>query len=344
VRLRAARELVARAIRSEQSTATIRRRLLELALNPAKPEANRATALLATTQLADDSTRQAWGKLPESEIEGLRRLAIDAIGDYPPQDKEAVQKQAEAMQYAHGGSRDPLTIRAVHLTLGKLAAAGSESAAEWSFEGTSVTFGPRLSPYVFDGHVRALELAPGAAKELMLGNLFVAIDFDITEFDERQRIKAFVVATAEAMRTRELADFLDALLRGEEDYLAKMESPLEARLIAAYQNVLTVPPIDADAVAEWIEKHPGGPAEVELAALETLSLVGTTKADAVPKLAASLLERPDTAKEVARRLISGRIGRALAPQVATALRQHAAMDQTGETAKLLEQVAKQASP
>jgi hypothetical protein len=144
-----------------------------------------------------------------------------------------------------------------------------------------------------------------------------------------------VVATAEAMRTRELAGFLDALLHGEEDLLVKMEAPLEARLIAAYQNVQVDPPIQADAVAEWLAKHPGGPVEVEIAAMETLSLVGTTKGDFAAALADRLLAAPDTTVALARRLLAGRLGASLRPQVIQALRRHAARDLSGEAARLL---------
>jgi hypothetical protein len=141
------------------------------------------------------------------------------------------------------------------------------------------------------------------------------------------------------MRTRELADFLDALLRGEGDFLAKLEAPLEARLIAAYQNVLTVPPINADSVAEWIEKHPGGPVEVDLAALETLSLVGTKKPDAIKKLAASLLQNPENAPLLAKSLLAGKLGRALQPQIVEALRPAAESEPSGEAAGLLRQLS-----
>jgi hypothetical protein len=176
---------------------------------------------------------------------------------------------------------------------------------------------------------------------LILGNLDVALNLPITEPQERQRIKQFVVATAEAMRTRELSTFLDALLRGEEDLLVKMEAPLEARLIAAYRNVLVDPPINADAVLQWLGKHPGGPVEVELAALETASLVGTTKPDALTALAERLLAKPATAALVARRLLSGNIDRALLPKVLGALRRHAANDPTGELTKLIQDLGKE---
>jgi hypothetical protein len=183
-------------------------------------------------------------------------------------------------------------------------------------------------------------MVPGAAKELMLGNLDVAINLDVGEPQERQRIKEFVTLTAEALRTRELADFLDALLRGEEDLFVKIEAPLEARLIACYQKVLTDPPINADAVIEWLEKHPGGPPEVEIVALETLSIVGTTKIDAMNTLADRLLTRPATTITLAQRLKSGHLDRKLLPRVTAALQRHAPTDDTGEAKKWLMELKK----
>jgi glucose/arabinose dehydrogenase len=339
IRRRAAQQLVARARRDEKQAKAIRERLIERMLDESKSIPDRASVVQAASQLADGAVREALLKLLNAESNELRVVAAEAIGNAPPTDMEELANVSDNVQYALGQARDPGLKRALHLTLGKLAAAGSTTAAEWGFEGTSVTWGPNMSPYVFDGHVRALELAPGAAKELMLGNLDVALNLDIVEFQERQRIKEFVTATAEAMRTRELADFLDALLRGEGDFLAKLEGPLEARLIAAYQNVLTIPPVNADAVAEWIEKHPDGPVEVELAALETLSLVGTTKPDAVKNLAASLLKTPENAPLLAKSLLAGKLGGALQPQIVGALRPAAESEPGGEAAGLLRQLS-----
>jgi hypothetical protein len=175
----------------------------------------------------------------------------------------------------------------------------------------------------------------------MIGNLDVALNLPEADPQERHRIKNFVVVTAEAMRTKELSDFLDALLRGEDDLFVKIEAPLEVRLIATYRNVKADPPINADALVEWIEKHPGGPAEVEIAALETISHVGTTMADALQKLAERLLVKPKNAAVIARRLRSGHVAASLRLQVIAALRQHAPHDKTGEMTKLLKELEKQ---
>jgi hypothetical protein len=240
-----------------------------------------------------------------------------------PKDREQLLEVAEAVKSALSTTRDADAEAALRLALGRLAAAGVEDAAEWGFESMSVTHGPKTPRKVFESHVQALEMVPGAAKELMIGNLDVALNFPDADPKERQRLKDFVTLTAEAMRTRELSDFLDALFLGDDDLFVKIEAPIEARLIACYQHVKADPPINADAVVTWLDKHPGGPFEVELAALETISLVGTTKTDAASKLAERLLAKPDNAIAVAKKLISGRVARSLLPQVKEALKRHA---------------------
>jgi hypothetical protein len=251
------------------------------------------------------------------------RRAAEQVALSPPQKREDLLATAEAVKAALGTTRDAVAEQALRLALGTLAAAGVEDAAEWGFESMSVTHSKKTPPEVFASHVRALEMVPGAAKELMIGNIDVALNFPDADPKERERLKEFVTRTAEAMRTRELARFLDELLTGEDNLFVKMEAPLEARLIRCYQNVKADPPIKADAVVAWLDKHPGGPADVEVAALETISLLGATKADAAPKLAERLLAQPDSAVAIAQGLIAGRINRSLLPQVKQALQRHA---------------------
>ena len=100
------------------------------------------------------------------------------------------------------------------------------------------------------------------------------------------------------MRTRELAKFLDDMLKSELDIFAKLDAPLEQRLIATYRNVEVDPPIHCDALLEWIEKHPGGPAVVDVAALETIVAVGTTKPKVAEQLAVRLLETPEESHRI----------------------------------------------
>src|SRR5207245_5343783 len=131
----------------------------------------------------------------------LVRLAAEAISDCLPKEREELNTAAEHVERALGLATNPATERALRLTLGKLAAAGVEDAAEWGFESMSVTHRPKTPSEVFDAHVRALEMVPGAAKELMIGNLDVAVNFPDAELKERQRLKEFVTLTTEAMRS-----------------------------------------------------------------------------------------------------------------------------------------------
>jgi hypothetical protein len=284
----------------------------------------------ADAQEAKALDREALVRMLMGDDPRRIREAAEAVQKSPPKDKEELSKLADAVKSALSSTRDSKAEVALRLALGKLAAAGAKDAADWSletvewgFESMSVTHRPSTPPEVFDAHVIALEMVPGAAKELMIGNLEVALNFPDAELKERQRLKEFVTLTAEAMRTRELADFLNELLTSDDDLFVKIEAPLEARLIACYQRVKAAEPINADAVVQWLEKHPGSPPEVEIAALETLSLVGTTKPDAVSNLADRLLAKPETAVVVARRLIAGHLDKGLAPRIKAALAKYA---------------------
>lgn len=255
---------------------------------------------------------------------GLVCHAAAAIQKEPPQMREELLAVAEAVKAALSATTNAAVERELRLALGKLAAAGVEDAAEWGFESMSVTHNAKTPKDVFEAHVSALEMVPDAARELMIGNLDVALNFPDAEPQERQRLKEFVVLTAEGMRTRELGTFLDALLLGDDDLFVKLEAPLEARLIACYQKVQSDPPSNADAVLTWLEKHPGGPVEVEIVALETVLRVGTTKTDSLNKLTERLLEKPANALTLAKRLLAGNIDRSLLPQVREAVRRHSA--------------------
>jgi hypothetical protein len=114
----------------------------------------------------------------------------------------------------------PLPVRrSLYIALGKLGTK-LDTVPEWIFEATSVTPDVHTNPYLFEAHVRAAEMPPGWATELMIGNLEVAL-FDVNpEPQERVRLKKFVVATAEQMRTRELAGFLNKVIGDEKDCLS----------------------------------------------------------------------------------------------------------------------------
>src|SRR4029079_3157895 len=158
-----------------------------------------------------------WQTVEENLISGEPENLLDAakvIQAEQPKEREDLDKVADAVKSALSTTRDVPAQCALRLALGKLAAAGVADAAEWGFESMSVSHNAKTPPEVFAAHARALEMVPGAAKDLMIGNLDVALNFPEADPKERQRIKEFVVLIAEALKTRELSDFLDALLTG----------------------------------------------------------------------------------------------------------------------------------
>lgn len=265
----------------------------------------------------------------------LAREAAEQLEQAQPKVRNELVEVADAVKAALSSTRDSAAECALRLALARLALAGIEDAAEWGFESMSVTHTAKTPREVFAAHVQALEMVPGAAKELMIGNIDVALNFPEADPKERQRIKEFVTLTAEAMQTRELAVFLDALLLGDEDLFVKLEAPLEMRLLRCYRNVKSDPPAHADAILTWLEKHPRGPLAVEIAALETVSLVGTTKPDAMHALADRVLAKPTTALILVPKLKTGELSNSLLPQVQRALERHLREQPTDELRRAL---------
>ena len=297
-----------------------------------------ASALAQQPPSAKPSQDEALIRQLQDSDPALVRQAAEALQNQQLGTPDEKTVLADAVKSALSSTRDAAAEVALRLALGKLAAAGVADAAEWGFESMSVTHRPTTPPEVFAAHVRALEMVPGAAQELMLGNLDVALNFPEADPKERQRLKEFVTLTAEGMKTRELAAFLDALLSGEGDLLAKIEAPLEARLIACYQNIKSDPPLKVDVLVEWLERHPAGAPEVDLVGLETVFLVGTTQPAAATKLADRLLKNPQFALASAKRLLDGHPNPALRPHLIAALRQHVAPGKNSESARVLQQL------
>jgi putative membrane-bound dehydrogenase-like protein len=336
LRRRAALELVRRARLDPAAAPGIAARATTIAYDDSRRTVVRAAALAVAGQLMDETAFEALLLMLDQGDADIQRLAAGALSEHPPRGEDARKRLLEAVQQKMF-VQNPGVPYAMLLAHGKLAA--NLDNAEWAFEATSVSYRPYMGPQVFSAHVRALERTKDAARELLLGNLDVAVNFPDADRKEKERLKEFVATTAESMRSRELVVFLDALLRGKDDLLAKLDPPHQARLIAAYRYAQVDPPIHADAVAEWLDKHPGQPFEVELAALETLSLVGTMQPDATTKLADRLLAKPDQAKEIARRFLAGQIGESLRPRIFAALRTQIDADPTGEAKALLNKLA-----
>jgi putative membrane-bound dehydrogenase-like protein len=335
LRRRAAGELVRRARLDQRAAPAIAARLTTIAYDDSRLPPVRFVALAAVAQIMDATAFEALVLMLGHSDPDIQRLSADALGSQPPRDDD---QRSRLIQALHNElfAPQPGVPRSMLLAHGKVAE--KLETAEWAYEGASVTIRKEMGPEIFDAHVRALEMTKDAARDLLIGNLEVAITFEDADPKERQRIKEFVVATAEAMRTRELAVFLDALLRGDANFLGKLDPPLAARLIATYRNVQVEPPITTDALAKWLNRQPTVPVEVELTALETMSLVDTAKADAVTKLAERLLAQPEHAKEIARRFIAGQMGEGLRDQIAAVLRKHGEQDRTGAFTKLLTEV------
>jgi quinoprotein glucose dehydrogenase len=312
------------AIAEAPPTASAPSREVALALltDATKPTPARAAALAAVAQHWDDSVLDALLALVADKNADLARLAADAIGEHLPDDKMAQETIADVLQQQLLRA-PPAVQRSLYLALGKLGRK-LDTVPEWIFEATSVTPQVQSNRHAFDGHVRAAEMPEGWATELLIGNLEVALFDPNPEPEERQRLKLFVTKTAEAMRTKELATFLDRTIRDEKDYFSKLDAPLQARLLVAYQNVLVEPAVRADAVALWLSKHPQAAGDVQLAAWETLAKLGT--------------EKPDSLVVAAKAAVATKPAAGLKTHVVQALAPHRDAGQRTEIDDLLDQL------
>ncbi len=302
--------------------------LLTFAQEKSRPAAERAAALGRACHQWDKRVLDVCLALLVDDDADLARLAADAIGDHLPDDAETQKQIFEtAQQKILAG---PLPVRrSLYIAIGKLGTQ-LDSVPEWIFEATSVTPDVHTNPYLFEAHARAAEMPAGWATELMLGNLEVALFDANPEPEERVRLKKFVVATAEQMRTRELGNFLDKSIRDEKDYFSKLDAPLQARLLAAYQNVLVEPAITADAVALWLAKHPAAANEVQQAAWNTLAKVGASKPELVIAPAKAIVA-------------AGKTDPSLKPSVLAALARHCDPAKRGEIDEVMDSLSRVAN-
>jgi hypothetical protein len=259
---------------------------LDLARQETEPASLRAQSLVAASQGWDPAVYETCVALVSGKDVELARLAAELLADHLPADKPVQESLADGLQYRLL-SAPPAVQRSLYLTLGKLGQK-LDTVPEWIFEATSVTRELQADRIVFDGHVRAAEMRAGFGTELLLGNLEVALVDPNPEPDERFRLKQFVAATAEGMRTRELSDFVHRLIKDEADFFSKLDSAVQSRILTAYGNLYLEPAVKADVVAEWLAAHPQAALDVQLAAGRALVRLGTAKPQPLIKLVAAL--------------------------------------------------------
>lgn len=274
----------------------VRDRLVKLALTKQLPVEARAVAIGGASQLFDASVRDALVTLRNDKNFEIRRLAADALSRHvSAADAEAVVRQLLAQDAL--ADPHPAARRAAALAIGALAAQlpiydpGRVAAAQGLAAALAADDGQDVS--LHDGLLRGLERidAEGLAQlELLLAS------------DDPAR-RELAVVSYESLRTREGARSLDRLLR--QPAFDLLTPPQQARLLAAYQNILVEPPITAAAVADWLAEHTDAPLVVQVAALQTIGLVGGGRDEETTAVAVRLLNQPD---EEARRVVIQAIG------------------------------------
>jgi hypothetical protein len=300
-----------------------RQEQLALAGRATEPAPLRAQALFAASKTWDQAALDTYQALVAGEDIEMARLAAELLADHLPADKPVQETLAANLQHQLL-SAPPAVQRSLYLTLGKLGQK-LDTVPEWIFEATSVTRELQSDRIVFDGHVRAAEMPAGFCTELLLGNLEVALVDPNADPAERFRLKQFVAATAEGMRTRELASFVHRLIKDEADFFSKLDSSVQSRILAAYGNLHLTPPLKADIVADWLATHPQASSEVQLAAARALARLGTAKPAPLIKLAKLVAAIPEGERDPQ-----------LAPLLEQALKPHVVAGQSGEVDAALE--------
>lgn len=257
-RQRATNEL---ASRGEKTRATF----LKLLADEKAPAHARIHALGGIQRFWNDAVTTALVKALKDKNPNIRRLAADGLGSrlrYAPVGTEPKYGYllpnvfvSRGLELQFRTEEDLAVKRQLALALTKI-------------------YGGRAAPlvvselyhddsgdvYYRDGLLRAVEHSgkPGIARFTRW----------LKSDDEASR--EIAVRVLEAFRTREAVEELAQAVEASD----KLTSGQRIRLFASYRNYQLNPPITADPVAQWLEKHPEAPVEETLAGLSAVSLVG----------------------------------------------------------------------
>jgi len=130
--------------------------------------------------------------------------------------------------------------------------------------------GNRNDEITMDGIVRALEQMKGEITNLYLPRKHPS---------DRERIIEILEALRVPLAAKAFDEYLPSILEDEIPRFRSDDRPI--RLLTAYRNIQTEPPPDMTAVGDWLIKHPDASEKVQLAALETLAIVGDTNTEKI---------------------------------------------------------------
>ncbi|MBI5760169.1 MAG: PQQ-dependent sugar dehydrogenase [Planctomycetales bacterium] len=245
---------------------------VQFALDKQKSVAGRIAAMGAACQLGGPTVRPMLWQLVVADNDDLRRTAADALGRVWSGSVTPNECQALVAGFKTGS---PTARRSIALAAAKLVAGHKPDddsrkfvASELltAFQGGNVPRNERKPPDVqlADGLLRAFEIC---GLPLVPQLLHKSTNNRILKSGSGP----ILVSVLEGMRTREAAAVIDLIL---DAYRTEFSPDQIVRLLTAYRFIQVEPPINASAVVKFLQANPDVSADIQLAGLETIGLVG----------------------------------------------------------------------
>ena len=249
---------------------------VQFALDKQKSVAGRIVSLGAACQLGGPTVRPMLWQLLSSDNDDLRRTAADAMGRVwsGPAAMNECQTLVAGFKTGSPTARRSIALAAAKLVAGhkpdddsrKFVASELLTAFQTGFAPRNVPFTQRRASDVqlADGLLRAFELC---GLPLFPQMLHKSTNNRIL----KNGSGPIIVSLLEGMRTRESASMIDMIL---DEYRTEFPPDQIVRLLTAYRFIQVEPPINSSAVVKYLHANADVPAEVQLAGLETIGLVG----------------------------------------------------------------------
>ncbi len=264
-----------------------RNALLAIAEDLKQPPFARAAAISGVSRLWNADVLEAMLSLLKDENLELRRMAAEEIDG----NVAAAQVTDSLIQSLAADLLDPQPAprRAAALAIGRAASLLPEAnslrakAADTLF--SALRKDDRSDRFLHDGILRALERLGKTGTELLAS----------AALSDDAGTRSFGIGELECLRTRVAADAFDRVLSTPN----KLDDAQLARLLTAYRYIQVEPAINPAVLSQWLETHTAAPAATQVAALESLALVGEMDpAQAMPAVL-RLLNSPAAATRLA---------------------------------------------
>ncbi|HZK80619.1 MAG TPA: PVC-type heme-binding CxxCH protein, partial [Humisphaera sp.] len=231
--------------------------LLQAASDTKRPLVARAAAIFGASRLWNEQVEQALIPLLNDNAFAIQKIAIEAISANAPHGNATSALLTSVVARIKTGH--PAVRRAAALAAATLAKRGTAddlaSVAEALLDNLKADTG--ADRFLHDGFIRAIERLgqPG------FDRLVASAKSDGPD--------AVAIPALEACRSRETADAITKVLE-----LPGINDAQAERLLVAYRYIQVEPAIDPAPISKWLDAHPTAPAPTQVAAIESLALIG----------------------------------------------------------------------